>query len=45
VLAFGKPLVSTSANLTGQPPCRTTEEVLAQFGMISRSLLVKREGA
>lgn len=31
-LAFGKPLVSTSANLTGQPPCRTTEEVLAQFG-------------
>ena len=31
-LAFGKPLVSTSANLTGLPPCRTTEEVLAQFG-------------
>ena len=31
-LAFGKPLVSTSANLTGMPPCRTTEEVLAQFG-------------
>ena len=31
-LAFGKPLVSTSANLTGQPPCRSTEEVLAQFG-------------
>lgn len=30
--AYGKPLVSTSANLTGQPPCRTTEEVLAQFG-------------
>lgn len=29
---YGKPLVSTSANLTGQPPCRTTEEVLAQFG-------------
>lgn len=30
--AYGKPLVSTSANLTGQPPCRTTEEVHAQFG-------------
>ncbi|AFJ45454.1 L-threonylcarbamoyladenylate synthase type 1 TsaC [Shimwellia blattae] len=30
--AFGKPLVSTSANLTGQPPCRTTAEVIAQFG-------------
>ncbi|MEN3752709.1 L-threonylcarbamoyladenylate synthase type 1 TsaC [Mangrovibacter yixingensis] len=31
-LAFGKPLVSTSANLSGLPPCRTTEEVRAQFG-------------
>lgn len=30
--AFGKPLVSTSANLTGLPPCRTAEDVLAQFG-------------
>ena len=29
---FGKPLVSTSANLTGLPPCRTSQEVLAQFG-------------
>jgi len=29
---FGKPLVSTSANLTGLPPCRTSEEVVAQFG-------------
>lgn len=29
---FGKPLVSTSANLTGQPPCRHLAEVLAQFG-------------
>jgi len=29
---FGKPLVSTSANLTGLPPCRTAEEVSAQFG-------------
>lgn len=31
-LAFGKPLVSTSANLSGLPPCRTADEVLAQFG-------------
>lgn len=29
---YGKPLVSTSANLTGHPPCRTTEEVRMQFG-------------
>ena len=29
---YGKPLVSTSANLTGQPPCRTADEVFAQFG-------------
>ncbi|MFA1285954.1 L-threonylcarbamoyladenylate synthase type 1 TsaC [Citrobacter telavivensis] len=30
--AYGKPLVSTSANLSGLPPCRTVEEVHAQFG-------------
>ena len=30
--AFGKPLVSTSANLSGQPPCRTAKEVKQQFG-------------
>jgi len=29
---FGKPLVSTSANLTSLPPCRNFAEVLAQFG-------------
>ncbi|PLR30427.1 L-threonylcarbamoyladenylate synthase type 1 TsaC [Chimaeribacter coloradensis] len=29
---FGKPLVSTSANLTGLPPCRLAAEVTAQFG-------------
>lgn len=28
---YGKPLVSTSANLSGLEPCRTTEEVIAQF--------------
>ncbi|MFS2221916.1 L-threonylcarbamoyladenylate synthase type 1 TsaC [Pantoea sp. B65] len=30
--AFGKPLVSTSANLTGAEPCRSVAEVQAQFG-------------
>ncbi|MTD39382.1 L-threonylcarbamoyladenylate synthase type 1 TsaC [Erwinia sp. CPCC 100877] len=30
--AYGKPLVSTSANLSGQPPCRSAREVAAQFG-------------
>lgn len=29
---YGKPLVSTSANLSGQEPCRTIEEVRRQFG-------------
>lgn len=31
-LSFGKPLTSTSANLTGLEPCRTTEEVQFQLG-------------
>lgn len=31
-LAFGKPLVSTSANLSGQDPARTSAEVRCQFG-------------
>lgn len=31
-LAFGKPLVSTSANLTGRPPGRTPAEVRRQLG-------------
>jgi L-threonylcarbamoyladenylate synthase len=30
--AYGKPLVSTSANLSGLPPCRTADEVRQQFG-------------
>lgn len=29
--AWGKPLVSTSANLSGEPPCRTGQEVLTQL--------------
>ncbi|MGP1928321.1 MAG: Sua5/YciO/YrdC/YwlC family protein [Arsenophonus sp. NC-WZS1-MAG3] len=28
---YGKPLISTSANLNGLPPCRTKEEVIVQF--------------
>lgn len=31
-LAFGKPLVSTSANLSGFPPARTISEVCNQLG-------------
>lgn len=31
-LAFGGPLVSTSANLAGHPTARTAEEVVAQLG-------------
>ncbi|MDP2574968.1 L-threonylcarbamoyladenylate synthase [Vibrio penaeicida] len=30
--SFGKPLTSTSANLTGEPPCMTFQEVHAQLG-------------
>lgn len=30
-LEFGKPLTSTSANLTGQPPCMSAEEVVTQL--------------
>ncbi|WP_413113648.1 L-threonylcarbamoyladenylate synthase type 1 TsaC [Thaumasiovibrio sp. DFM-14] len=29
---YGKPITSTSANLTGEPPCRTAAEVQAQLG-------------
>ncbi|WJV53527.1 L-threonylcarbamoyladenylate synthase type 1 TsaC [Prodigiosinella aquatilis] len=31
-LSYGKPLVSTSANLSGQLPCRSAVEVAQQFG-------------
>lgn len=30
---YGKPLVSTSANLSGQEPCRNANEVRQQFGV------------
>lgn len=29
---YGKPIVSTSANLSGQPPAKNTEQVFTQFG-------------
>jgi len=32
VRAFGGPLTATSANLTGQPPCRDAQELAATFG-------------
>ncbi|MGL4381335.1 MAG: L-threonylcarbamoyladenylate synthase [Vibrio sp.] len=31
-VAFGKPLTSTSANLSGQPACVTQQQVIAQLG-------------
>ncbi|KXF81188.1 Sua5/YciO/YrdC/YwlC family protein [Enterovibrio coralii] len=31
-LAYGKPITSTSANLSGEEPCRSVEEVEAQLG-------------
>ncbi|NLS14370.1 threonylcarbamoyl-AMP synthase [Vibrio sp. SM6] len=31
-LAFGKPLTSTSANLSGQPACMTYQDVVTQLG-------------
>ncbi|GLO62364.1 threonylcarbamoyl-AMP synthase [Vibrio sp. MACH09] len=33
--AFGKPITSTSANLTGMVPCMTTNEVYQQLGQTS----------
>ncbi|KJY82479.1 tRNA threonylcarbamoyladenosine biosynthesis protein RimN [Vibrio galatheae] len=42
--AFGKPLTSTSANLSGQPPCRTSEEVYLQFGHYRIAVLEGQTG-
>lgn len=41
-LAYGKPITSTSANLSGQPACMTTEEVRQQLGELGITIL---EGA
>ncbi|MBD1577309.1 MULTISPECIES: Sua5/YciO/YrdC/YwlC family protein [Vibrio] len=43
-LAFGKPLTSTSANLTGLDPCRTTEEVEQQLGQYLTAILAGKTG-
>nr|WP_236642882.1 L-threonylcarbamoyladenylate synthase [Vibrio tubiashii] len=42
--AFGKPLTSTSANLSGQPPCMTSEEVYMQFGYDQIAVLEGQTG-
>ncbi len=38
-LAFGKPITSTSANLSGQPACITTQEVQQQLGDLNITIL------
>lgn len=43
-LAYGKPLVSTSANLTGLPPCRTENEVASQLGCMVDYILPGQVG-
>lgn len=43
--AYGQPITSTSANLSGMPPCLTYEEALNQFGdSISFVLKGKTQG-
>lgn len=41
---FGKPVTSTSANLSGEPPCMTTEEVEQQLGQYLASILDGKTG-
>ncbi len=41
---FGKPLVSTSANLSGLPPCRNSNEIQEQFGSMIPVLQGKTGG-
>ncbi|AXF78107.1 L-threonylcarbamoyladenylate synthase type 1 TsaC [Erwinia tracheiphila] len=43
-LAVNKPLVSTSANITTLPPCRTPVEVCQQFGVNFPVLLAETGG-
>ncbi|MGF1722780.1 threonylcarbamoyl-AMP synthase [Vibrio kyushuensis] len=43
-LAFGKPITSTSANLTGLDPCMTSEEVEVQLGDKLFSILDGKTG-
>lgn len=42
--AFGGPLVSTSANLAGQPPARTADEVVQQFNDKLDAILIGDTG-
>lgn len=43
-LAFGKPVTSTSANLSGKEPCKITEDVLDQFGNSISCILSGKTG-
>lgn len=43
-LAFGRPLVSTSANLTGHAPARTSTEVQTQLGGVLDYILAGETG-
>lgn len=43
VQAWGGPLTATSANLSGQPPCRTSAEVNATFGHLTTIHVVEGE--
>ncbi|QJC35727.1 Sua5/YciO/YrdC/YwlC family protein [Enterobacteriaceae endosymbiont of Donacia sparganii] len=37
---FGKPIVSTSANISGMQPCLTSKEVLNQFYKVKKHILI-----
>jgi L-threonylcarbamoyladenylate synthase len=41
--AFGKPLTATSANVSGQPPCRTPAEVREQLSATEQLYIVDAE--
>ena len=43
-LAYGKPITSTSANLSGQLPCMTTTEVMEQLGDKLVAVLIGETG-
>ncbi|MDW6002294.1 L-threonylcarbamoyladenylate synthase [Vibrio mangrovi] len=42
--AYGKPITSTSANLSGHPPCITTEDVRQQLGHCLNAILEGETG-
>lgn len=43
-LGFGKPITSTSANLSGQTPCRTAREAQAKLGAVIDNILLGEIG-